>query len=249
MRIFFERILTAIVFCLCMSAGAYAQQGVMRVVVFGDSLTSGYQLPEEDSFSHKLNRKLQEVGYTNVEVLNMSADGESSTEAAERLNTVLVKRPDIVIVELGSNDAIRGINTDLVYTNLVNIIGKLLQQRVYVILVGVKTPASKDVTYSRQFYAVYERLADFYRLPFYPNALEGIWGNPDLNLADGYHPNGKGVDVMVEGMYRLVDTGLRWKWEALSSQSQYLYDTSPKGVGAPAPVTAEPLPPALPAAQ
>lgn len=207
------KMLPALVSIIVLAASASAHaDNVMRVIVFGDSLTSGHQLRPEQAFPAKLEMKLKEVGFQNLEVLNMSVSGETSTSGLERLNSVLVKKPDVVVVELGASDIRSGINPNLIYSNLANIIGALLHKQAYVVLVGMKPPPSKELEYAQQIDAIYGKLVAFYRVPFYPFALEGIYEKPELTLADGYHPNARGVDIMVENIYRLVDAGLRWRW-------------------------------------
>lgn len=207
------RILPILVSIIALAASASAQaDDMMRVIVFGDSLTSGHQLRSEQAFAAKLERKLKDIGFQNLEVINMSVTGETSTGGLERLNSVLVKKPDVVVVELGANDIKSGVNPNLVYSNLANILGTLLHKQIYVVLVGMKPPAHMEYEYAQQVEAIYSKLVGFYRVPFYPFALEGVYGKPELNLADGYHPNAQGVDVMVENIYRLVDAGLRWRW-------------------------------------
>jgi acyl-CoA thioesterase-1 len=196
-------------------------QSAFRIVVFGDSLTSGYQLPEAEAYPAKLAGRLRDIGYQNVEVLNMSSSGRTSSVAVQEIESVLSKRPDIVIVQLGHNDALRGVNPDVVYKNLIDIIGKLQQNRVYVILFGVKAPEAMNSVYIRQLEAVYQRLVDFYRVAFLPDALAGIAGNASLNLADGVHPNGKGIDVMIDNSYLLVDGALRARWQHINDQRGY----------------------------
>jgi hypothetical protein len=115
---------------------------------------------------------------------------------------------------------------------------------VYVVMLGVKAPHSMEPAYVRQLESVFERVAFFYRVPLYPNILEGVSEDPDLNQADGYHPNGKGVDYIIENTYLMVDAGLRWKWSKLAEQSGFQEET--KDALPPAmPPTAEPkdLPP------
>lgn len=217
MRVFAPLLVSIIV--LAFSASAHADN--MRIIVFGDSLTSGYQLQQEEAFPTKLDRKLREIGYQNIEMLNMSLAGETTTGGLERLNAVISKRPDIVVLELGGNDAMRGINSALIHRNLATIISKLQAEKIYVVLMGVQAPPSMGLAYAQQIDAVYRALAEFYAIPIYLNALEGISERPEYTLADGLHPNAKGVDIMVEGMYRLVDTGLRWKWDMLQYQEHF----------------------------
>ena len=208
----------AIMAALCSDALAQSQ---LRIVIYGDSLTSGYQLSPDSGFPVKLERKLREIGFDNFEVVNMSQVGETTAGGLDRLAALQAKRPDIVIVELGANDAMRGIGTNLIHQNLAYIIAPLQASNTYIILMGIKAPESMGYGYSQQLDAALAQVATTQKVAFYPFALEGIAGHAELTLADGYHPNSKGVDVMVEGVYRMVNAGMRWKLEALRYQQEY----------------------------
>ncbi len=210
-----------VVLCMLAVSTPVFAAAPIRIIVYGDSLTSGYQIQAEEAYPTKLDRKLREMGYTDIEVANMSIAGETTAGGLERLSSLMVKQPDIVVLELGGNDVIRGIDPDLIYKNLLHIIARLLEDRVYVVLLGVKSPPNMGYAYSQQVDAIYQRLASFYNLAYYPFVLEGVYGVPELNLADGYHPNGKGVEVMVENTYRYVDAGLRWKWDTMRYQQEF----------------------------
>lgn len=218
-------------------------QGNLKVVVYGDGLTSGQQLQSNESYAVKLGYKLRAIGYTNVDVVNMSVPAQTTSSAVDDLPEVLAQRPDIVVVQLGNNEMLRNINTDVIYKNLGNIIGTLQQKGIYVVLIGIKAPESLGYAYVKQLELVYRRLVDFYRIAFYPHALEGISGNPDLTLADGYYPNGKAMDFMVENTYLMVDAGLRWKWSVLKDQGG-LQDESREKIALPPPMptNVEPVP-------
>ncbi len=196
---------------------ANAQQG-MKIVVFGDNMTSGYQLQENEAYAGKLYYRLRDIGYEAVSVVGMSETGRTTSSALQSIDKVLMQRPDIVILQLGFNDVIRGANTDIVYNNIVDIAGKLQQRGIFVILFGISAPDTADPVYTRQLQAVYQKIADFYRTPFYPDILQGIRGNQEFMLADSKHPNGKGIDIMVENTFRMVDAGLRWKWDRINEQ-------------------------------
>ena len=235
MRTFFEKFFLFAALSVCVCASSHAQDK-MRIVVYGDGITAGSQVRLGEAYYSRLYHKLKDIGYDNVDVFNMSVDGQSTSRSVEMLDEVLAKQPDIVVVQLGSSDMLRGVNTDLIYRNLTDIISKLQQHRVYVILIGVKAPEGMGYTYGRQIEAVFERLVTFFRVPFYRDALEGIVGNPDLTLADGFHPNGKGIDLIVERTYLTVDAMLRARWRMLNDQRGYQ------------PPTDEALPPAMPSA-
>jgi acyl-CoA thioesterase I len=201
------------------SAESHAQtQPRLRVAVYGDSLISGYQLEQEDGYAQKLKRKLQQVGFDNVEVLNLGLDNANSTEGVDKIGSVLMQRPDIAIVGFGSVDVQRGVTPSVIYNNLVSMVMKLKKENVYIILIGTKAPESMGYSYGAQLDQSYYNLARHYQIPLYPDVLAGIIGNQKLTLADGVHPNSKGVDIIVEGTYRMVDAALRWKIESINYQ-------------------------------
>jgi acyl-CoA thioesterase-1 len=226
-------ILLLMLVVLVLPADLRAQTG-MKIVVLGDNITSGYQIQENEGYAGKLYHRLRDIGYQEISVINMSETGRTSSTAMQVINKVLVQRPDIVIIQLGANEANRGVNPDTIYNNIIDIAGKFQQKGMYVILFGYEAPESRGATYIAQLRAVYQRIADFYRVPLYPDILQGIRNNEALMLADGFHPNGRGVDVMIENTFRIVDAGLRWKWNRINEQRGYQPDVK------------EALPPAMP---
>ncbi len=209
------RHLTVFLLAITLSGNALADD-LMRIVVFGDSLTSGYRLRPEEGFPGKLKQKLLAIGHKNIDVVNMSIPGNTTFDAKDRVYTVMNARPDIVIVAFGMNDVLRGVKPAHIYNYLGATISGLMANRerpVYVILVGIKAPDTVDTTYANALEKNYAALADHYKIPIYPDLLAGIAGHRELNLADEFHPNAKGTDVMVENLYRYVDAGIRWKWQ------------------------------------
>jgi acyl-CoA thioesterase-1 len=200
---------------------ASAQADNLRVVVFGDSLTSGYQLQPEEAFSVKLQKKLKEVGFENLETISMSNSGDSSADGIDRIDALLLSKPDVVVLSFGVNDVLGGIDPAIIYKNIAYIAARLQQERIYTILMGIRAPSSLGVAYDEKLQSYYRGIATNYALPYYPNALEGIAEKSKYTVADGYRPNAQGVDIMVEGMYRLVDAGLRWRISVLQYQDQY----------------------------
>jgi len=200
---------------------AWAVQSTIRVVVYGDSLTSGYLLQPEQAFPAKLYRKLRENGFTNVEVTNMSQPGETTAGGLARISSVLELHPDIVVLQLGYNDAIRGIRVETINSNLGSIMSQLTANQIIMVLVGVRAPASMSYEYAGQLENMYRSLANANKAYLYPDALDTIYGRQEMNLADGFHPNARGVETMVEYIYPLVDAVVRWKAQTLQAQQQY----------------------------
>lgn len=228
MKVIFERFIAGLVAAVMLAGISYsAKADNINVIVFGDSLTSGYKLQQEEAFPAKLERKLQQVGFTNVDVENMSNAGDTSADGLARVDKLLVKRPDIVLVEFGSNDALRGIAPSIITGNVANIVSRLQKNNVWVVLVGVKAPPSMGSAYASQLENGYASIAKSAMIGLYPSALEGILGKQEMNLADGIHPSAKGVEVMVEGIYPLVDNLVRAKYEQMRYEQQYQQQQAP----------------------
>lgn len=214
----FEVFLT-LVFAIILAAPAQAVVQ-MRVIVYGDSLTAGYQLGVEESYASKLSRKLREMGYQQVEVLNFSSPTQTSSSGLEGVNQLISRGPDVVVVQLGNNDIWRGINVELIKTNLEATVKQLLGKNIFVVLVGAEAINATGTPYADNVREMYARLGNKPGVALYPNILKYIYNSPGLTLADGVHPNAKGMDLIVEETYRLVDSGLRARWE-IRQQEEY----------------------------
>jgi acyl-CoA thioesterase-1 len=171
----------------------------IRLLVLGDSLTAGYGLAAEAAFPARLEAALRAEGIDAV-VLNAGVSGDTTAGGRARLNWALADRPDAAIVELGANDAMRGIDPAAVYGNLDAILARLKADGIEVLLAGMHAPPNLGREYGDAFYAVYTRLVDEYEVDFYPFFLEGVAARPSLNQRDFIHPNAKGVEVIVESI-------------------------------------------------
>ncbi|MDX1975685.1 MAG: GDSL-type esterase/lipase family protein [Rickettsiales bacterium] len=209
MKKFFERFLPFLFLVLCASQ---ASAVTMRVVVYGDSLTAGYQLGVEESYSAKLMRKLKEVGYDSIEVINMGSATQTSASGAEGIGAIIDRYPDVVVVQLGNNDVWRGVSADYIKKNISAVVSALREKDIYVVVLGTHATTGGQTAYAKQVEEIFTSFDKVAGVSVYPYVLNGIVNNPALTLADGYHPNSKGMDVIVEGTYRLVDAGLRTKW-------------------------------------
>lgn len=196
-----------------------AVQPALRVVLFADSLLSGWHLQENESFAGKLEQKLQQVGYRQLRVINASIDSETTSGAYSRIASIDGQDPDVVVLAIGSNDLLRGVSPDVIESNLSNIASHFRSEGVYVVLAGFKALPGMGPEYAENAREVFRNAAVSAKVAFYPDVMEGIDEDPTLVLADGYHPNASGVDVVVEGMYRLVDEGLRWRWQVRTGGS------------------------------
>jgi len=183
---------------LIVAGSAQAQTARPRLLVLGDSLTAGFGLPQEQGFTVRLQGWLQRAG-VDVLVINGGVSGDTSAGGLARLDWALgADAPEFAMVELGANDALRGLSPSALHDNLDKIVGRLQARRVKVLIAGMYAPRNLGREYDDEFDAVYLRLAKERGIPLYPFFLEGVAGNPALNQPDGLHPNAQGVDVIVE---------------------------------------------------
>jgi len=177
-----------------LAAGALAQTKTapVRIVVLGDSLVAGFQLKASDAFPAQLERALKAKGHA-VDVINAGVSGDTTANGLERLRWAVPERTDAVILEFGANDALRGLDAGRAKANLEKIITTLKAGGAEVLLAGMIAPRNLGEEYTRAFDSIYPDLAKKHGLILYPFFLDGIALNGGLNLADGIHPNPKGV--------------------------------------------------------
>jgi len=204
--------LVALVALAALSGAAGGQQTKesgkpLKLVAFGDSLTAGLGLPAAAAFPAKLEAALRARGY-NVEVVNAGVSGDTIADGLARLDWSIADGSDAVIVELGANDALRGLDPKLARSGLDEIVKRLRQRHVAVMLAGMYAPRNLGPDYSAQFDPIYPDLAKAYDLPLYPFFLDGVATDPNLNQADGLHPTAAGVDIIVARMLPTVEAWL-----------------------------------------
>lgn len=175
------------------------------IVAFGDSLTAGYLLGPDEGFVPQLQKALRAKGHTDVEVRNAGVSGDTTAGGLTRLDWSVGSETDAVILELGANDALRGIDPMLTRQNLEAMIRTLQARHIRVLLVGMLAPPNMGADYSRAFNPIYPDLARDFDLDLYPFFLEGVAAQSSLTLADGMHPNAKGVALMVESILPKVE--------------------------------------------
>ena len=178
-----------------------------RLLVLGDSLTAGYGLAAGETFPEQLERALQQAGH-NVTVINAGVSGDTTAGGLARLDWALRDDPQLVIVELGGNDALRGLPPEETFDNLDAILERLDTSGISIILTGMQAPRNLGVDYTTAFDQIYPRLASKYKVSFYPFFLDGVALDPALNQADGIHPNSAGVAVIVDRMLPVLESAL-----------------------------------------
>jgi acyl-CoA thioesterase I len=202
---------------LCLSATAHAQSAPaqstpaqsarVKLAILGDSLAAGYGVKPEQSIPARLEAALKAQGRT-VTVINHGVSGDTTAGGLDRVDWMLADKPDIVMVELGANDALRGLDPAAAERNLDAIIAKLKAAGVTVWLAGMLAPRNFGPEYDQLFDGLYKRLAAKYNVPLYPFFLDGVAQDAALNQADGLHPNPKGVDVIVGRLLPFVTKNL-----------------------------------------
>ena len=175
---------------------AAARERPIRIVAFGDSLMAGYQLAMKDAFPAKLEGALKAKGL-NVQIVNAGVSGDTSSGGLSRLDWSVPDGTDAVIVELGANDMLRGIDPKVTRAALEQIVSKLKQRGIEVMLCGMLGAPNYGEAYTKEFNAIYPALASTNDLVFYPFFLDGIAADAKFNQRDGLHPTEAGVDTIV----------------------------------------------------
>jgi len=171
--------------------------GCVTVVAMGDSLTVGYGVDEEESYPFMLERKLRKNGH-DCRIINAGVNGEKSGDALARVDRVLSLKPDIVILQTGTNDGLRGNSPELMKENIDSIVRTLAAQGVIVVLAGMRNLKHRKNNYDEEFARVYPEVAQLHGAILIPFFLAGVAGEPHLNRADGIHPTGEGYRIVVE---------------------------------------------------
>jgi acyl-CoA thioesterase-1 len=194
---------------LALSVAISAQAGAapVKIMAFGDSLFAGYGVPDADNFPSQLERALKADG-KNVVVINAAVSGDTTADGLARLDWSLADKPDLVLLELGANDALRGLDPALAEANLDQMLSRLAAAHVPVLLVGMLAPRNLGPSYAAKFDPMYKQLAEKYHAPLYPFVLDGVAMDPALNQVDGMHPNPRGVAVIVRKMLPAVEKAL-----------------------------------------
>jgi acyl-CoA thioesterase I len=199
------------VLCLCFTLatpGAALAGPTPRILAFGDSLTAGLGLNPEAAFPSRLEAALRSDGI-DAHVVNGGVSGETTAGGVARLDWALGDHPDLVILELGANDALRGIDPKLAYANLDKILARLKASGAKVLLTGMLAPPNWGRDYQQEFAAIFPRLADKYQVPLYPFFLDGVATDPSLNQPDGLHPNAQGAALIAAKVAPYVERLLK----------------------------------------
>ncbi|MBV8937682.1 MAG: arylesterase [Alphaproteobacteria bacterium] len=186
-----------------MTVASSAMARAPVILDFGDSLTAGYGIAAQQAFPARLEAWLHERGIA-ARVVNAGVSGDTTAGGLARLDWALADKPDLVILALGANDALRGIEPSAVHDNLDKMISKIRATGAKVLLLGMLAPPNWGDEYKRAFDRIFPELAHQHQLPLYPFFLEGVAMVPELNQPDGLHPNERGVAILVDRIAPLV---------------------------------------------
>jgi acyl-CoA thioesterase-1 len=200
----FKRVFRLLIAVAALTSVTFAADAApIKILALGTSLTQGYGLPPGTEFTTVLQEKLKSAG-VDATIINAGVSGDTSAGGLSRIDWSLTDNPKAAIIELGSNDALRGLAPAQTEKNLAAVLSKLKAAHVTVLLCGMRAPRNLGPEYAVQFDAIYPRLAKQYGALFYPFILDGVALNPKLNQADGIHPNPAGVQIVVKRILPLV---------------------------------------------
>ena len=208
-RVFGKRwaaLMVGLLFCLVAVAPVHARS--WRIIAFGDSLSAGFQLPASAAFPNVLEKSLRAHGY-DVQVVNAAVSGDTVAGGLERIDWALAEGADIVILELGANDMLRGHDVERTKEGLDQLLTTIDARGARALLAGMRATPSLGADYVARFDAIYPALAAKHNVPLYPFFLEGVAGEPALNKPDGLHPSKRGVEIIVERILPMVETMLK----------------------------------------
>src|ERR1700754_2756952 len=191
----------------CAQTPAAAPVKPIKMVVLGDSLSAGLGLAGTAAFPASLQKSLESKGIA-VDMINAGVSGDTSSGGRDRLDWSVPEGTAAVIVELGANDALRGIDPKVTRSALTEILTRLKARKIAVLLCGMYAPPNYGSDYSARFNAIYPELAKSFGVPLYPFFLEGVASDAKLNQADGIHPTAEGVDTIVRNILPTVEAFL-----------------------------------------
>lgn len=175
-----------------------------KLVLLGDSITEGFGISREATYSTLVQEKLKKA-QKNWTVVNSSISGSTSASTPSRMKWILKSKPDLVLLAIGANDALRGLKLESTKKNLLEALQIAKKEGVKVILAGMLAPPNYGKKYSQEFARLYKDLAQETKVKLIPFLLEGVAGHTELNIADGIHPNEKGHQIISEIVYKAIE--------------------------------------------
>lgn len=194
-------------FSLTLVSQSMAKTTELKMVVLGDSLTAGYGLGPGEGFPEQLQILADEADMP-LTIENAGVSGDTTSGGLARLNWSVGEGVDIVLIELGANDALRGLSPKVTLKNLDEMISQLRSRDIHVMLAGMLAPPNMGADYEKEFNAIYPNLAEKYQIPLYPFFLDGVAAEPQLNQADGIHPTAEGIKIIARKFLNFFNDNL-----------------------------------------
>lgn len=170
-----------------------------KIVIYGDSFTAGYGLSEEDAYPLVARSIInQQFNHDRIEVVNAGVVGDTAATGLARLSSILLEKPTVVVLAFGPNDALHGVDPNIIYNALDQMLQTLTYNNIYVMLVGMKAPDSANIEYAARFNSMYPELVKRYKVAFIPDLLAGVQGDWTKLQFDGIHPNEEGMKVIAQ---------------------------------------------------
>ena len=188
---------------LCLMAALHAAAADKTLVCFGDSITAGYGLDTSQSYPAVLEPLLSKHGF-HYRVVNQGVSGNTTKDAVARVNSIVALHPDVIVVEFGGNDGLRGLPLDATRRNLDSVLTTLQAAKIRILLVGITLPPNYGADYIQSFNAVYRDAASKHHVPLMPMLYDGIYTVPGTIQEDGIHPTAKGSELIAEHMLPLL---------------------------------------------
>lgn len=198
----FRLISTGLLTLSILTTYIFSQGSTKTIVFFGDSITAGYGIPIENAFPAIIQQKIDKEGLK-YRVVNAGLSGETTAGGLNRVDWILRSKPDVFVLELGGNDGLRGLSLEESEKNLKAIIKKVREANpnAKVILAGMQIPPNLGQDYTTKFKSLFPTISKEMNTEFIPFLLEGVGGDPKLNLSDGIHPNQKGHEIVAETVW------------------------------------------------
>ncbi|MCB9026450.1 MAG: arylesterase [Bdellovibrionaceae bacterium] len=175
-----------------------------KIFILGDSLTEGYGVSKEEAFPQQLNKLLEKVYGTKYQVVSAGISGSTTASGFKRLQWITKAKPFLIVLALGANDGLRGLPIEATKNNLVKMLSYLKEQKVKVVLAGMKVPPNYGKDYSKEFDNIWTDLKKNYSVELIPFLLESVAGERGMNQEDGIHPNAKGHKVIAENIFKVL---------------------------------------------
>lgn len=192
--------ITILILCLTFSVSSFSK----TILFLGDSLTEGYRLPKEYSYPSLVETKLKENISKDFDVVNGGVSGSTTGDGISRLKWYLKKKPDVMVLALGANDGLRGLDLKKSKANLIKMINLAKESGAKVLMMGMLLPPNFGPEYTKSFKKMYLDVSKENNIPLMPFLLKGVAGNKKLNLADGIHPNREGYKIVAQNVYNFL---------------------------------------------